>query len=94
MSYKKKLGNAGWKFLHLLAKGYPDSPCHKEKHNMHRFFHNLSKVYPCNSCRYHFKTYLRQNPINTSSKASLQSWICNFHNSVNIRLNKKVYNCN
>lgn len=94
MSYKEKLGNAGWKFLHLVAKGYPESPTFKEQNNMEQFIHYLSKIYPCKSCRYHFKIYLSKYPVNTSNKFLLQKWFCNFHNSVNKRLNKKIYNCN
>lgn len=51
--------------------------------------------FPCMDCKNHAKTYVSRNPLIKAVKSthplSLFAWTINFHNHVNLRLNKKIY---
>lgn len=52
--------------------------------------------FPCLKCREHAKDYVRKNPlldaVNDKKPHSLFEWTVNFHNEVNLRLEKDTYN--
>lgn len=49
---------------------------------------NGANTFPCETCKPHFLTYLRNNPISECN--SLFKWTVDFHNAVNVRLGKKI----
>ena len=87
-SYKDKLGNATWSFLHTIAQGYPDEPSTKEQAQWHKFYKNLAKIYPCDKCKHHFQSYLKHNPPMFDNHKQAELYFFKFHNVVNTRLNK------
>ena len=82
---KELLGQGTWRLLHSIVDNVERTEYNEDlfKH----LVHSLKHLYPCLKCRRHLQ------------KLSLQSiemtplWVCNFHNSVNERLGKKIYNC-
>lgn len=60
--YKKLLGNATWRLLHTLAARYPDEPTDLDKQRMGQFIDLLGYLYPCPSCRTHYRTMIADNP--------------------------------
>lgn len=90
MSYKDTIGRAGWKYLHTFAEGYDkiDDP-----NKIETFFKYFADTFPCGKCRVHFKEYIRINrPIFKTGK-EMRQYLCRFHNKVNWRLGKPLYNC-
>ncbi len=66
-----------------------------------RFTKSLVKALPCDDCRAHYQSYLASNPYDvvTNSPYShfgLQNrvWWFTFHNNVNARLGKPIFNYN
>ncbi len=45
----------------------------------------------CQICIKHSIEYIDKNPISNTSKMPLIIWMFNFHNNVNIMLNKKIF---
>ena len=43
---------------------------------------------PCKSCRVHYKQYIAEYPIDTSSKETLARWLVHIHNKTNQQLGK------
>ena len=62
-------------------------------HKLKQFMYNLAEIYPCNVCKYHIKEFLTTYEIPTSHK-HFKRYLCIFHNVVNKRLNKPMYDCN
>lgn len=86
MSYKNRLGRAGWKFLHTMADGWNTDPDPYTTNNFRHFLYYLSEIYPCKTCRNHMKQYFRLYPPIASKK-----YLIDFHNNVNLRLKKPIY---
>jgi FAD-linked sulfhydryl oxidase len=84
-------GPLGWDWLHNLAICFPTTPSEND------MFFTLTKIYnfinklPCAKCKKHSIHYIKTNPINLTSNKNFQYWVFNFHNSVNKKLNKKIY---
>jgi len=51
--------------------------------------------FPCLKCKNHAKEYVSRNPlidaVKDKDEFSIFNWTINFHNEVNVRLNKKTY---
>ena len=87
-------GPHGWKFIHYITLGYPNSPNEKDKERYSNFFNTLKYVIPCSICGNHFRQNLEKYPLNDevlSSKEKLIEWGITMHNMVNMKNNKKVY---
>lgn len=82
---------ASWKFLHMLAEGYSDLPSSKEQNDMLNFLRFFAKIYPCQVCKTHTEAYFRRYPPNVKSRRNLIKYFHDFHNSVNISLNKPLF---
>ena len=54
------------------------------------------KNFPCIKCQEHAKHYVTRNPLMKAVKSkeelSMFKWVVDFHNEVNLRLNKKIFN--
>lgn len=90
---KEELGRATWTLLHSIADTYPENPSPSLRTHAANLIKALSNLYPCGKCQEHFQRYLEYYPIDTSTKRALQTWMCNFHNDVNRKLNKPLFNC-
>ena len=90
-SYKQILGNKTWNFLHTLADGLPDKLTKKESKEFKKFLLYLSKIYPCEECQIFFAKYIDKFNIAFSDRILISKYLVDFHNIVNIKLNKPIY---
>tara|TARA_B110000503_G_C6746214_1_gene249692 strand:- start:176 stop:469 length:294 start_codon:yes stop_codon:yes gene_type:complete len=90
-SYKEILGNKTWDFLHTLADGLPNKLSKKESKEFKKFFLYLSKIYPCEECQIFFAKYIDKFDIDSSNRILISKYLIDFHNIVNIKLNKPIY---
>jgi FAD-linked sulfhydryl oxidase len=79
-----KLGQSTWYFLHEVVK-HGDI---KYENAFRNLMYILTVLYPCPECRVHIKEYLEHHKVKMT-----EEWICDFHNDVNVRLGKEVFNC-
>lgn len=81
-------GPAFWETMHWSAAGYPDEPTPLDKLSCKRMFTGMMGMLPCPTCREHFATLLKMNPIEgaVGSGHALRAWTMNIHNAVNVRL--------
>lgn len=86
-------GPAMWQVLHTLAHDYNHDPNPKERNAMHAFLVSLTVLLPCPSCREHYKAYMEQNLLDNAlqNRESLEMWVLQLHNSVNLRIGKPTY---
>ena len=84
-------GPHGWKFLHYVSLGYPNSPSYEDKSNYKQFYHSLQHVLPCEKCAMNYKQNLVKLPIDNhlESRDSLVKWVFDIHNLVNDELGKE-----
>lgn len=86
-------GTPLWLSLHFITFSYPTSnPSEKTKREYKQFFKSVGNVLPCSYCRKSFKQFLKEMPLTSrvlSSRKNLVNWLFNFHNKVNVKLQKK-----
>ncbi|XP_055844872.1 FAD-linked sulfhydryl oxidase ALR [Episyrphus balteatus] len=90
---KDSLGQSTWGLLHTIAAVYPTNPTDSQKQDVKQFYDSLSRMYPCEVCAKDFQKDLKDNPVNANSQAKLSQWLCNFHNRVNEKLGKPLFDC-
>lgn len=81
---RDKLGKSTWYLLHEIVK-------HADPEYDPAFMllmKTLGVLYPCPHCREHIKEYLESRRVEMTEK-----WVCEFHNAVNVRLNKTIVDC-
>src|SRR5690606_25710683 len=85
-----------WLLLHTMAVNYPEIPNHQRKNDMLLFWQSFSRLYPCGKCAKHMRDKLLLYPPNNylNSNKEYMQWLCNFHNQINIDLNKSIIDCN
>ncbi len=91
---KAELGNISWHLLHSFAASFPTKPSEEEKQQFKNLLISFTYLYPCLSCRRHFKEMLESNPIEVNSREQVSTYLCNLHNLVNQRIGKAVFDCN
>jgi hypothetical protein len=92
-----KWGVHGWKFIHHIALGYPNTPSNNDKTNYKHFFNLLGNVLPCSICSNHYNEHLLIYPLTDevlSNKLNLINWTIDMHNEVNKQNGKKIYSYN
>lgn len=80
-----------WSAFHYITVSYPDQPSQEEKENFKNFITYMTKVLPCQKCRYHASANMKNRPLTDNILASryeLIKWGIDFHNDVNIMLGK------
>lgn len=91
----KLWGPMGWVTLHSVAALYPDKPSTQEIQLIRTWIDCFANSIVCPSCQNHFKkmyeTYLASRPQMFTSRTELTLFVLRAHNTVNRRLNKKVY---
>ncbi|XP_049874680.1 FAD-linked sulfhydryl oxidase ALR [Pectinophora gossypiella] len=90
---KEDLGKSTWGFLHSMAGYYPDKPTKSQAEDMSKFFQIFAQFYPCEPCALDFQEDIKKNPPKTKTQAELANWLCERHNTVNIKLGKPVFDC-
>lgn len=90
-SYKEELGRKTWNFLHTMSAGFEDEIPPEKQKDIKKFFKYLSKIYPCKKCQIFFYRYVNTIPMDTSSRLSIIKYLVDFHNVVNLKLNKPLY---
>ncbi|XP_059050724.1 FAD-linked sulfhydryl oxidase ALR [Achroia grisella] len=90
---KDELGKSTWGFLHSMASYFPDKPTQSQSSNMARFFNIFAQFYPCEPCALDFQEDIKKNPPETSSRDALAKWLCERHNTVNVKLGKPEFDC-
>ena len=81
---KTELGHSTWYLLHEIVK-HADPEYEPAFMNLIK---TLSVLYPCEDCKVHISEYISNRRIEMNER-----WICEFHNSVNLRLGKPAYDC-
>jgi len=81
---RESLGRSTWTLLHDIV----DNVDYKRNDAFVSLMGSLGEIYPCEDCRAHIVEYLQSNPVDMTHE-----WLCEFHNSVNRRLDKKVIPC-
>jgi len=90
---REHLGRSTWTLLHTVASKYPEKPTREEQTNIIKFIDLLTKIYPCDECRPHFKSLVGAFPPKVSSNGDFATWMCQAHNLVNSRLGKPEFDC-
>ncbi|XP_068618606.1 FAD-linked sulfhydryl oxidase ALR [Battus philenor] len=90
---KDDLGTSTWGFLHSMASYYPEKPTKSQANDMEKFFKIFGQFYPCEPCAIDFLEDIKANPPKTKSRNELAKWLCERHNTVNIKLGKPVFDC-
>ena len=93
MSYDAKyLGPGYWASWHIKSV-YADTE--SKKGEVARNIALDIKNFPCLKCQTHAKYYVSRNPLIKAVKnkdpLSMLKWTVDFHNEVNLRLNKKIF---
>jgi FAD-linked sulfhydryl oxidase len=81
-------GAKAWRWLHLLAINYSESPTRAEQLRTFLLFWSFCQTLPCPTCRAHATAYARRHPPDFSGSAGFQTWAWRFHNATNLRLGK------
>ncbi|KAM3957719.1 evr1_Alr domain-containing protein Alr [Aphomia sociella] len=90
---KDDLGRSTWGFLHSMVSYYPQKPTEAQSKDMTRFFNIFAQFYPCEPCALDFQEDIQKNPPQTKSRDMLAKWLCERHNTVNIKLGKPTFDC-
>jgi hypothetical protein len=76
--------------MHTVSLNYPAKPSFAEQRTHYDFFYNVRDILPCEMCRQHYRTLLKQYPLQPflDNRDSLVAWVVLIHNQVNARLGK------
>lgn len=87
-------GPHAWKFLHISAEHYPESPTIAEQQSCYQYLMSLCPMLPCPECRIHCDKYMREHESEVQlacrNNNELAEFLIRFHNAVNVRLGKPV----
>lgn len=85
----KSWGTPTWYFFHSLAEHISENLYNTKKLEVCNIIKMVCSNLPCPECRQHAVLYTKSlTPRNVPTKKHLQDYLFNFHNSVNMRLNK------
>ncbi|XP_034831153.1 FAD-linked sulfhydryl oxidase ALR [Maniola hyperantus] len=90
---KDELGRSTWGFLHSMASYFPEKPTNQQSTDMTKFFNIFAQFYPCEPCAKDFQEDIKKHPPKTKSQDELAKWLCERHNTVNVKLGKPVLDC-
>jgi hypothetical protein len=98
-SDSKIVGPGVWYLIHSMALKASNGT-YNDKSEFIKFMHHLSKTFPCPVCKEHINEYLARHSFESyckdivdkesKIKIGLFKWSWEFHNAVNIRLQKKT----
>ena len=86
-------GPSAWTFLHAVTFAYPDEPTEEHKQAALDLFKSLRILLPCGDCCNHYCREFEKNGVEAAlgSRKELAKWLFDFHNLVNVRLGKPVF---
>jgi FAD-linked sulfhydryl oxidase len=87
------IGRATWTLLHSMAAAYPERPSPQVQEHTRSWLESLAVVYPCKWCRDDWGQLVAQSPPAVASRSSLEQWMCQQHNKVNVKLGKEEFDC-
>ena len=90
----KYIGPGTWNVIHTLAY---NATTKESKQAFIKHMNIICKQFPCETCREHCKTYLKENPmieymdvVTEGKPLGLFTWTWQFHNAVNHRIGKPI----
>lgn len=86
-----------WIFFHLITSKYPNNPSNLDKIMAFELINSIKHILPCKKCSRHYIENIKNFPLNDediNSKCNFITWFINFHNIVNISLNKSISTIN
>ena len=86
----KVWGEDAWRFMHVVALGFPAHPTERDRREYEEFYKSLTHVLPCVHCRKGYAEIFDRIPINTDDTDSLFLWTVDVHNAVNRKLGHDV----
>lgn len=86
----KVWGEDAWRFMHVVALGYPDKPDDNTKKEYTKFYDSFQYVLPCANCRQGYVSIFKTNPIRLDNREDLFIWTVEVHNAVNRKLGHDV----
>lgn len=83
-------GRAGWTMLHVWAHNAPELLSAEQQEDMRVLTEQFTKHIPCQECKEHFRSYLRQHVTEETfqSRSGLVQLFHGAHNAVNARAGK------
>lgn len=92
MVQKDEVTPSLWFVLHTFAASFPEKPTEADRQDFITLLEKLGKRFPCGICGAHMAEYLKTHDpyAGTESNLTLQRWVYDFHDAVNVRLGKKV----
>ncbi len=78
-----------WNFLYVTALGLPISFTPLQQKEFSRLLQNFHIFLPCQHCRFHYESMVRNMEIDVSGRADALNTINFLHNTVRKRLKKK-----
>ena len=88
-------GACAWRLLHAISFGLPEDCAlpSNQKSSICHLLHSLSDLLPCERCRNHFRSDLREHPPENSCATAdeVRRFLWSCHNRVNSRLGKPQY---
>jgi hypothetical protein len=90
---KKDWGNISWILMHSLAQKIGENKFLDSKQILIKIIFDICNNLPCPDCREHASKLLKTSNINKiSNRKELISFLCEFHNIVNVKLKKPKKN--
>ena len=89
----KVMGPKIWAHLHSLPATLPKEPSQDVQDRFANYVTSLVQNLPCPVCANSGLEYIRDNPIDVSSREGLARWVCEFHDAKNRELGKPVHGC-
>jgi hypothetical protein len=89
---KKEWGNITWTLFHSIGESIKEDSFLVVKDTIIDLIKIICSNLPCPDCSEHAKILLQKSLINNmQSKLHLQEFLRQFHNKVNVRLNKETF---
>ena len=90
---KELWGNTVWYLFHTMAEKIKEEEFLNNKTSIIEIIKLICYVLPCPECSSHASDIIKNiNFTNMNNKEELKTFLFNFHNDVNKRLNKPIYN--
>ncbi|CAK4081798.1 unnamed protein product [Aphanomyces euteiches] len=90
---REELGRASWGLLHTMAAYYPENPSDVDKARAKAFVDSFAQLYPCKHCAADFQESIQVIPPRVNSRIDFSLWMCEQHNRVTTKLDKKPFPC-
>lgn len=89
-------GKHYWFVFHVVGTNYPESPSIEDKMAYAHFYRELWRFIPCKTCSVNYSMHYNQFPVENhlDSNTTLFKWTVEFHNIVNVSLNKPIMSLN